>query len=68
MKEDTVMRNALPVIPLLFVTVIGLGGCAALDGDVEMPTNEGAGADEMRRSPCACTQLDFDGSGYTWTG
>ncbi|GAB6051181.1 hypothetical protein JCM17960_35010 [Magnetospira thiophila] len=59
------MRNVLLVLLLLLLAVVGLGGCAVTP-QVEMPTNEGSGADEMRQSPCACLPLQFDGRGFKW--
>lgn len=44
-----------------------LAGCAG-PGDVEMPSNSGAGSDRMRGSPCACLELRFDGQSYRWAG
>lgn len=49
------------------IAVLALAGCAGTM-DVEMPSNSGSGADEMRGSPCACHELDYDGRGYRWIG
>lgn len=50
----------------VFLFLVVLAGCAAVEPDVEMPKNSGTGADEMKPSPCACEQLDYDGRGYRW--
>ena len=39
---------------------------SACSGAREMPTNSGEGTDLMLPSPCVCTQLDYDGRGFTW--
>lgn len=44
--------------------VLILSGCTAQN--VELPTNAGDGSDEMKKSPCACQELDYDGRGYQW--
>lgn len=43
-----------------------LGACASKN--VEMPGNTGEGSDEMRKSPCACEELDYNGRGFEWLG
>ncbi|MCW9033502.1 MAG: hypothetical protein OQK35_03170 [Alphaproteobacteria bacterium] len=43
-----------------------LTGCAAVKPDVELPKNAGEGSDEMKISPCACNELDYDGRGFQW--
>lgn len=53
-------------IATVFLSLVVLAGCAAVEKDVEMPKNSGTGADEMKPSPCACERLDYDGRGYTW--
>ena len=52
---------------VFLLCVLALAGCSATSG-VEMPSNSGAGADEMRASPCACHRLDYDGHGFRWVG
>ena len=42
-----------------------MAGCAS---SREIPTNEAAGADEMKLSPCACAQIDYAPAGYRWLG
>ena len=42
-----------------------LAGCAAKR---ELATPVGEGSDEMRRSPCVCVELDYNGKGYRWLG
>lgn len=34
---------------------------------VELP-GDPEGVDEMRKSPCACTQLDYKGASFKWLG
>lgn len=40
-----------------------LGACA----QVEMP-KDAEGVDQMRVSPCACNQLDYEGAKFKWRG
>ncbi|MEQ8664840.1 MAG: lipoprotein [Rhodospirillales bacterium] len=55
-------------ILLVIAIVATVAGCAGAKRDVELPDNSGAGADEMKSSPCACRQLDYDGRGFKWVG
>ena len=50
---------------VLLAGALVLMGCAAKR---ELATPAGEGADEMRRSPCVCVELDYDGKGYRWLG
>ena len=43
-----------------------LAACASRD--VEMPTNDAPGSDEMRISPCVCQPIEFKPEGYQWLG
>lgn len=56
------MKKAIALAVLAFI----LTACGT--SKKEMPTNQGDGTDLMRKSPCVCTQLEFDGRGYTWLG
>ncbi len=47
-----------------FVIIIFVSGCTHTE--VEMPTNDAPGADQMKRSPCACNQIDFKPASYRW--
>lgn len=57
----TVKARLTLTLAVLFL----LSGCA-LSGEREIPKS-GEGTDEMKKSPCACLQVQFDGKGYTWT-
>ena len=50
---------------VLLAAALVLMGCATKR---ELATPAGEGSDEMRRSPCVCVQLDYDGKGYRWVG
>lgn len=51
---------------ILLAVLIALSSCSMFKPtQVEMPTDP-EGSDEMRKSPCACYKLDFDGRGYVW--
>lgn len=52
-------------IPLVVFVLFLISGCA-LSGEREIPAN-GTGTDEMKKSPCACLSVPFDGKGYTWS-
>jgi hypothetical protein len=52
-------------LPLVVLCLLLLSGCA-LSGEREIPAN-GSGTDEMKKSPCACLPVPFDGKGYTWS-
>ncbi|MBF0250763.1 MAG: hypothetical protein HQL35_09075 [Alphaproteobacteria bacterium] len=54
------------IIIITALTLI-LAACGSTR-DVELPNNEGDGTDLMRKSPCACAKLDFDGRGFKWVG
>ena len=41
-----------------------LAGCAG----TEMPENDAAGTDRLKRSPCACNELDYRPGSYEWLG
>lgn len=51
---------ALGLILLLLV------GCTVSGKSVEMPANDGSGSDLMRKSPCACSEIDFNSRGFVW--
>jgi len=51
---------------LILALLLALAACAGTK--TEMPSNPSEGTDMMRKSPCACEQLDFDGRGFTWLG
>ena len=42
-----------------------MAGCAA---GVEKPAQDAAGTDRLKRSPCACAELDHRPKGYEWLG
>lgn len=44
--------------------VLALSGCSTQS--VELPTNAGDGSDEMKSSPCACQELEYDSRGFEW--
>ncbi len=46
------------LISIFIITI--LGGCSS----VEMPENDATGADEMRLSPCVCSDLDYQFKNY----
>ena len=50
---------------LLVVLAALLSGCAK---ERELARPVGEGSDAFRKSPCACIELDYDGSGYRWRG
>ena len=52
------------LIMTLIALVAGLSGCVT--PGVEMPENDGDASDRMRKSPCACVDLDHDNGGFTW--
>lgn len=54
----------MPVI--LSIVVLILAGCSVAPNR-EMPKNSGAGTDEMKLSPCACIEFDYDSRGFEWT-
>ena len=56
------MKKAIALVALAIV----LAACGTTN--TEMPTNQGDGTDLMRKSPCACSQLDYDDRGYQWLG
>lgn len=58
------MKNAI----LIAAVAAFLAGCSAVQSPKEMPANNGAGADEMKGSPCACMPVDYDGRGFSWLG
>lgn len=43
-----------------------LVGCTVSGKSVEMPANDGSGSDLMRKSPCACSEIDFNSRGFVW--
>ena len=49
----------------LIMSALITSGCATKR---ELATPQGEGSDEMRRSPCVCVELDYDGKGYRWLG
>ncbi len=49
----------------ILLICISLSACTS---NLELPSNSGSGADLMRESPCACNQIDYDGSGFKWRG
>ena len=51
---------------IILAALLMLAACAG--SKTEMPANDGEGTDYMRKSPCACEQLDFDGRGFQWIG
>lgn len=44
----------------------GTIGACSVNKQVELPTNNSSGSDEMKASPCACQPLDFNSRGYEW--
>ena len=43
-----------------------LAGCAG--SRTEMPDNDAAGTDRLKRSPCACAEIEFRPETYEWLG
>lgn len=58
-------KTARAIILCLAISAI-LSGCGSVTKDVELPSNSGAGSDEMKASPCACSEIKYDGSGFEW--
>ena len=52
----------------LFGILLICTSLSACTSKQELPSNSGSGADLMRSSPCACNQIDYDGSGFKWRG
>lgn len=48
------------------LALVLLAGCAA--SRTEMPANDAAGTDRLKRSPCACAELDYEPETYEWLG
>ena len=57
--------HRLPILIAAGLALLAVSGCQTTN-NTEMPRNNGDGADFMRPSPCACLQLDYDGSGFEW--
>lgn len=55
------------LVGLALGLALTLSGCGSRE-KVEMPGNTGEGSDEMRKSPCACVELDYNGRGFEWLG
>ena len=65
MKNQTTKHsNTARRIAGIFFVALALAGCAAR----EIPINNAAGADEMKRSPCACAQIDYTAPQPRWLG
>ena len=56
----------IPFFLLALFALVLLGGCASWD--TEMPDNDAAGTDKLKRSPCACAELDYRPGSYEWLG
>ncbi len=53
------------VSAILLCTIL-LSGCTATKGNRELPDNNAAGSDEMKLSPCACQEIDYQGATFQW--
>ena len=58
--SDNIMKNII----FLLAIIIFVSGC--MHTKVEMPTNDAPGSDHMKRSPCACKEIEFNPSSYRW--
>lgn len=59
-------KRRLRDLGLAALVAAATAACAAR-GDVELP-QDGDGDDAMRKSPCACEPVPFDGRGFRWLG
>lgn len=53
----------LKALTLLTTALLLLSACGTPDVELQ---HDGAGSDEMLKSPCACMPLPYDAPGYTW--
>lgn len=61
-KAVTALSGGFAVGLILLLLV----GCTVSGKSVEMPANDGSGSDLMRKSPCACSEIDFNSRGFVW--
>lgn len=62
-----ILKSGLRALTFGFVfglVLVVLSACK--QSGVEMPENNGSGSDLMRKSPCACQPVEFNGRGYEW--
>lgn len=55
-------------IAVLMLAALALSGCGNTwaNRKNEMPGNVGEGSDFLRKSPCVCLEMKYDGRGYEW--
>jgi hypothetical protein len=68
-RMSWVILRRLVLWTITWVCIVGLilvwvTGCT--QRAVELPDNSGEGSDLMIKSPCACTELDYNSRGYEW--
>jgi hypothetical protein len=68
-RTPDLMRKSLKALATGFaigLVAVVLAGCTMSGKGVEMPANDGSGSDLMRKSPCACSPVDFNSRGFEW--